>query len=220
MLHMSQAIVWRADMSDDRGVYPPRRPGKLPELADKAARSAALMDRPYLSEIGRALTRHWIDIAGDNLVPAKQHLRPELIPRTLPHIFMYEYHSPDNIQFRVAGALLREVHGRELTGTSYMDMMSEPARSRASKRLFGMVDQPCGLHVINRATFASGSTGDFRSYGLPLLDRNGQVRFSIHITEYIGEDQLPYNRVFTDMAAIHAEYVDIGAGIPDFAPPF
>lgn len=173
-----------------------------------------------LSEVETILTEHWLEIAGGRLLPSKTDLRPEQIASALTNIFLYEFHGREHIEFRLAGSFLREVHGRELTGTNYMEMMAEPHRSRASRRLFGMMDQPCGIRVINLASFENGRTGEFSSYGLPLAGPDGSARFSIHVTGFLSGGSLPYHSRFTGMTAIEAEYIDIGAGIPDFDPPF
>lgn len=199
---------------------PPRDWTSKPRTIDPAGRAEKLLAESHLTKVSRTLTSHWLDIALDELVPRKSSFRPELVAPVLANIFMYEYHGPDHIEFRVAASLLREVHGRELTGSNYMDMMDEPDRSRAARRLFGMVDHPCGILVINRATFGTGTTGDFSSYGLPMQGDDGSVRFSIHVAEFLGDGHLPYHSGITGMAAVEARYIDIGAGIPDFDPPF
>jgi hypothetical protein len=181
-------------------------------------RTSVMLDST--SDRAQKLLGHWLDAANGRLLPRKTDLRPEKLGRTLAYILIYDYRDRDDIHIRLAGSSFRAIHKRELTGTNFLDMTSGADRTAASARLFGMMDHPCGILATNTSTFASGMVGRFLSFGLPLADRNGQPRYSIHVSEYISGDTSSMYGGVERLAAAEARYVDIGAGVPDFKPPF
>lgn len=197
--------------------YAPRTPDACssgePMNASDAATAGAATDR------AEKLYRHWRKAAGDRIMPAKSDLRPEMLGRVLPSIVLYEYHNPELIQFRVAGSSFRAIHGRELTGTNFLDMMKGDDRRKTWNRMHALLSFPCGILTTNTALFESGSRGFYRSYGLPLADADGTPKFTIHVSEYVSGDTLPSFGKVIRMGAAEANYLDIGAGIPDFTPP-
>jgi hypothetical protein len=178
-----------------------------------------LISTPGLSPYAVQLAEHWLEISGSNVLPRKRDLRPEGLGRMLANILIYEFVDRDLIRFRLAGSSFRVVHGRELTGTNFLDMMRTGNREAASRRMFGMLNHPCAILTVSTVQFVTGRTGEFLSFGLPLTDDTGTPRYSVHVSEYMSGDTLPsYGEVET-MGAVRPSYIDIGAGIPDFEPP-
>lgn len=173
-----------------------------------------------LSANAQRLLAHWRDVAGARIMPQKNDIQPETLGRVLKHILIYEYHDQDHIQIRLAGSSFRAIHGRELTGTNFLDLAKREERQKMSDRLHAQLKHPCGLFAMSTTGFASGSTGYFQAFGLPLADETGTPRFSIHVSEYLSGDALPSFGGVTSSGATSAKYVDIGAGIPDFEPPY
>jgi len=187
--------------------------------ANSPDRDAALFAAAAGSPYAEALARHWLQAAGDRIAPRKSDFRPELMGRFLTRVIIYEYENPGVIRFRLAGTYFREIHGRELTGTNFLDLMQGKDRQNASSRLFGMTGWPCGVHTINTSQHESGHPGEFRSFGLPITDNDGRFVHSIHVSDFLGDDAGPDPGKIRSMGAISSHWIDIGAGVPATPPP-
>lgn len=182
-------------------------------------RADFLVRHPLLSRNARKLAGQWLEAAGERMIPRKRDLRPECIGRALANILIYEYESREMIRFRLAGSAFRVIHGKELTGTNFLDLIPEAGRHAASLRLHSMIGHPCGITVVNTVRFASGRKGEFRSVGLPMTDDQGVARYSIHISEYLSGRTLPSYGEVESLGAAQPAYLDLGAGIPHFDAP-
>lgn len=152
------------------------------------------------------------------MVPRKGDIRPEQLGRSVARIIIYDYEDRDTIRFRLAGTYFRGVHGRELTGTNFLDLMTGEDRARTSKRLFGMIGHPCGILTVDTSRFESGRAGEFLSFGLPLTDDEGRVVHSIHISDYLGSPTIPAFGKVDRMGAASSRWIDIGADVPEEPP--
>lgn len=182
------------------------------------SRDDAIFEAAAGSAHATSLARHWLDATGGRLTPRKSDIRPEQLGRSVARIIIYDYVDRDTIRFRLAGTYFRSVHGRELTGTNFLALMTGEDRVRTSKRLFHMIGHPCGILTVNTSRFESGQSGEFRSFGLPLIDDEGRVTHSIHISDYLGGAPIPAFGKVDRMGAASSRWIDIGAGVPEEPP--
>ncbi|WP_416898489.1 MAG: PAS domain-containing protein [Minwuia sp.] len=166
------------------------------------------------------LVAHWCEMAGDLPAPRRRDLRPEALRRSLPYLVIFDYTDRDTITFRLAGTSFWEHHEGELTGRNFLDLQEDGSREAASRRLFGMLEHPCGIASVNSTLFESGQCGRYLIVALPLLDDDGQVAHSIHVTQYDGQIHLPSHGRLRSMGVEHARYIDIGFGIPAVSAPY
>ncbi|WP_416898490.1 MAG: PAS domain-containing protein [Minwuia sp.] len=166
-----------------------------------------------------ALARHWLEAAGGRLLPRKRDIRPERLGRALARVIIYDFEHRDMIRFRLAGSYFRSIHGRDLTGSNYLDLMRGDDRRKAAERLFRMVEHPCGILTTNTNRFEKGREGEFRAFGLPLTDDEGRVTHSIHVSDYMSGPAIPAFGKVESMGAAASTWIDIGAGVPALAPP-
>lgn len=188
-------------------------------LSDPGRRASLLLSTEFHSDSAPALVLHWLEAAGDRLAPAKADLRPEEFGAAMAMMVIFEYPDRDTVRFRLAGSYFRETHGRELTGTNFLDLMTPQDRAAARRRMVQMVERPCGLMVHNTGTYANGRTVIFKTFALPLSDDEGRCRFTIHVSEFDGDRPLPSEGDVVSMGVKSAVWIDIGAGVPEDPPP-
>lgn len=83
------------------------------ELETRAVASAAGLDDPVL----RKLYDYWDGKRGDRPFPRRADIDPVDIPALLPHLILVDVvPEPPDFVFRVAGTLVTEATGMELTG--------------------------------------------------------------------------------------------------------
>lgn len=164
----------------------------------------------------RTLADYWLTLAGGTLVPDKDDLDPAAVPAILPNLVIHQIETPDRIVIRLAGTAFYGFYGREITGANYLDMVDPQERSAASRRLCAIVDVPCGMLAIARATSRSGRIVEFESVGLPLRGRDGRVDHAIYANAWTGTE--PSTSEASDATSAvsvrrHLHF-DIGAGAP------
>lgn len=188
-------------------------------LPDPGRRAARLLATNFHSTSAPALVLHWLEAAGQRLVPAKADLRAEEFGAAMSMMVIFEYPDRETVRFRLAGSYFRETHGRELTGTNFLDLMTPQDRAAARLRMVQMVERPCGLMVHNTGSYANGRSVIFKTFALPLTDEENRCRYTIHVSEFDGDRPLPSEGGVVSMGVESAEWIDIGAGTPEVPPP-
>jgi|GEM_PF-677590 len=190
----------------------------MSELSETAAeaRRASLLQLPLRSRLSDVLRRHWLEIAGHRLVPARSDLDPSRMTAALPNIVIHRVESPDRIIIRLAGTDFYRTYKRDLTGSNYLDLVSPGRRAQASARLTAAVAQPCGLLTTLVYLSKGGTRGRSESFGLPLIGRDGQVDTLIYVNAELGlaADTPPTDESVEALNTDGFTYVDIGARVP------
>ena len=182
---------------------------------DADARRQQILGQPFQSEHSRALARHWLDIAGDRIMPAKSDLRPEELVRTLPNLLIYEYVSPEEIRFRLYGTALRAAYRRDLTGENYLDLTPPGERKETSERLFTLINFPCAAFSRLMAPAGKEVMGTYEAVGFPLTDDKGKPGFAIYASDLIQRGLAPCDRDPQKIHNLAPMFLDIGNGLPD-----
>jgi hypothetical protein len=73
----------------------------------------------------RELFDYWLRSAGTKRMPARSDLDPLKVPRLLPHLGLIDVRNGlDQASFRLAGTMLRDVYGQEITGKRVDEVFS------------------------------------------------------------------------------------------------
>lgn len=162
---------------------------------------------------------YWCSIRGQEIVPCRSDLRPVAILPLLPGIMILEYRSDGALVYRLAGTACAETLGIDLTGTNLLDLIAPHQRDKAVHRLNIVRDHPCGLLVYEKLVTKYKTPFVAEVIYLPLRDRTG------HITQLLGcvsVIEWGEKRAITNaprpMTAVAAQFLDIGAGLPQTIP--
>jgi hypothetical protein len=108
------------------------------------------------------LIDHWSGLRTPGCAPARADFDPSAIANLLPQTFMLSRAA--GLPFRLAGALIEDLHGRSLKGGNFMDLWS--ADSRAAIR-DAVVSAMRGCEPV--ILYAEARTGSDRRAGLELF---------------------------------------------------
>ncbi|MDF1734336.1 MAG: PAS domain-containing protein [Minwuia sp.] len=166
----------------------------------------------------RAFAHYWSGLPRQGLVPARGDFDPCTQGPILSTYIIHELVSPDFIRVHLAGTGVREQYGAEITGTNYLDFVEGWRRENASRSLFVMCEQPCGILAHLRARTATGKQILNESIGLPMRDRTGAIRLIYYQSNTIHEDGYrdPEEDMLLTLEIEDEVHFDIGAGLPDF----
>lgn len=74
------------------------------------------------------LIDYWQNRISNGRAPARSTINPMDFPTLLPQVFMLGRLGPGDYAFRLAGGLLRDLHGHDLRQTSFARLWTENAR--------------------------------------------------------------------------------------------
>ncbi len=161
---------------------------------------------------------------GVAIIPDKKELQPNLLKAHLSNIGIAEHLGEGKLSFRLLGTNSREFWGRELTGESYdkvADAVPEGVTIPA-EILAAIFDQPCGMKSRREARDRSGGRWLCDMLALPFSDSDGAARFllygyRIYPDSTVGNIQgwIPGFADLSTAQLLSAEFVDVGAGVPD-----
>lgn len=161
---------------------------------------------------------YWHSLPKRDLIPSRTDFDPCLQGPILSTYIIHELISPEMIRIRLAGTKMREGFGMDPTGRNYLDFVDPARRAKASRAIFLVCEQPCGMLVKLKSKTKTGLMYMNETFALPMRDNEGQARLvyyqsnSAPLEEYrdATNDQL----VVLDIAK--RIFIDIGAGIPKF----
>lgn len=166
----------------------------------------------------RSLAKAWQRWRDGNLLPRRDHIKIGEIKRLLPGITILELHSADELIFRLAGTMITETLGIELTGRNYLDFAPKKDRARRGGRAMAQGRQPCGALFLLPIPFPSGRVVPTEVLSLPCLPKNDGEPIQL-ITMNCALDSTtllsPAANPERFSTANEFRFVDIGAGTPD-----
>ncbi|MDP6564354.1 MAG: PAS domain-containing protein [Alphaproteobacteria bacterium] len=165
----------------------------------------------------------WQGWRGHGLMPSRSDVRLENLKPVLPWITLAEVPSNSEIIFRLAGTMIRELLGVELTGRNLLDLTEPALRERRGHRSYRTAAQPCGAIWIWRVGYRGGGVEQVEQLALPLrpneADKPPQL---MTVTGPLGEGMrpVPLSRLQILESAEYHHFIDIGAGEPDIDPSY
>lgn len=161
---------------------------------------------------------YWHSLPKDNLIPSRRDFDPGSQAAVLNTFIIHELVSPEIIKIRLVGTKHREGFGSDPTGRNYLDFVEPKRRAKASKAIYLVCEQPCGMLVRLVSKTQTGLMYMNETFALPMRDNDGAARLvyyqsnSAPLEEYrdSSSDKL-------EVLDIHDRtFIDIGAGVPSF----
>ncbi len=165
---------------------------------------------------------YWRGLPSQDLVPEKTDLRPEDIKELLPRISIHERTGSNKFIYRLHGAGLAARSKADNTGRDLFAITPPEWRSAVCLLMNAILDQPCG--VVERHLLADPLAGDIYRMGIHLpMAESGSAKFIVNFYPDMGDDAVNFTSsrrpevIRQPIAMTDVEFIDIGAGKPDFA---
>ena len=166
----------------------------------------------------RLFAEYWDSLPKVDLIPPRGTFRPEEVPRLLPNIVIHELVSPEMVKLRLVGSAVIDDYGQDITGRNYLDFVEEERRPTASRSLFLTCEHPAGMLALLRSVSRAGRVMTRESIALPFRRDDGVANLTYAYSSTARERD--YASVELDelqiMSVARRDYIDIGAGVPDF----
>ena len=120
-----------------------------------------------------AFVNYWCSLAKQDLIPPRRGFDPCAQGPVLSSYVIHQLMSPEVIRVRLAGTQIRDQYGFETTGRNYLDFIEDWRKESASRSIFLICEQPCGLLASLRSVTKSGKIMRNESVGLPMRDESG-----------------------------------------------
>ncbi len=164
------------------------------------------------------LAATWPTWRDGKLMPQRSDMRLEDITAILPWITLVDVFSETEISFRLAGTMIRELMGVELTGRNLLELTEPENRAARGTRTMRTATQPCGAIWTWEIAFADRNNRPVEILSLPLRP-NGEGRPPQMLNVFgMFDSTNPPQAVdqFQQLAESEQhEFIDIGAGIPE-----
>lgn len=132
-----------------------------------------------------ALAEHWLDLFyGENRrIPGLQAIDPIRLGRHLPDICILDHEDGDVFRFRLAGATVIELYGRDVRRLRLDEVAPQPSLDRYRALAHMILERPAGLlHGLSGTIAAWNYSVAFERLSLPLLGRDGRICHIISAT--------------------------------------
>ncbi len=179
-----------------------------------------LLNDPRLA-FAQELIGHWTRVRGDDLVPLKDQIDPGEMRRALPFIMIMDVARPEAPAVRLAGTGLRPRYGQEITGTDWSRFIMPENRPRMRAVIGLLTSKPCGIFYRFKVSGVGNVMREAETVALPLREQEaGAPSLIIGITRDIAMrgDADASSLEPAKLEALAAEFIDIGAAIPDILP--
>jgi hypothetical protein len=166
----------------------------------------------------QSLAAAWALWRGEKLMPRRSEMRLEEITEILPWIALVDVFSATEISFRLAGTMIREILGIELTGRNLLELTEPEHRASRGARTLQTATQPCGAIWIWEIAFAGRLSRPVEILSLPLQpNREGRPPQMLNVFGLFDSKIRPLaiDR-FQELAATEQHsFIDVGAGVPE-----
>ncbi len=166
----------------------------------------------------QALAKAWTTWRGDKLLPCRSDMNLEDIVEILPYICLADALSEKEIIFRLAGTMVAETLGVEMTGRNLLDLTAPEHRAKRGIRTMQNATLPCGAVWIWEIAFVGRNTRSAENLCLPVQpDEPGAPMQLLSVFGFLEAKHLPVakNHIQYLASSDHHAFIDIGAGVPD-----
>lgn len=163
-------------------------------------------------------TAYWktLQAEAEGPLPARSQFDPSQITTLLPHVYLLEHKSPEEMIVRLMGTALDEISGIPVTGLNYFDVCPPEDVSlymEINERLHAL---PCASLVVRDITFENGKNYSLSSLGFPMANDEGKLAYSIGLMlparQFKSDDM--NNGGVAHSVLRDLTYIDIGFGVP------
>ncbi|MEX0298293.1 MAG: PAS domain-containing protein [Kordiimonas sp.] len=161
----------------------------------------------------------WNGWRGEKLFPSRADVDLKALSSHMEGVILFEVQDRKNIIIRYFGSMIMDFYGSDYTGRNFLDLTDANVKELRSKRMLGVVEQPCGAVWTTRGISYGAERSFSVGVSLPIAARAGeapsqilQVCLPFRGTERPAfERKAPTNVQLSDRYA----FVDIGAGLAD-----
>jgi hypothetical protein len=137
----------------------------------------------------RELYRYWNAQRGLRAAPERSDIEPGAIRRALADTFILSQHAAHGHSFRIAGTRLCAAVGRELRGTSFINLWDEESRRNVNDLVAAVTRESIGAVAGARGCSADGDVLDFELVLLPLRHQSAT---DARVLGALAPQELPY----------------------------
>jgi hypothetical protein len=137
----------------------------------------------------RELYRYWNAQRGLRAAPERSDIEPGAIRRALADTFILSQHAAHGHSFRIAGTRLCAAVGRELRGTSFINLWDEESRRNVNDLVAAVTRESIGAVAGARGCSADGDVLDFELVLLPLRHQSAT---DARVLGALAPQDLPY----------------------------
>ncbi len=175
----------------------------------------------FLTEPPRRLYEYWSSLPKIGLLPPRSAVNPADLKEILPQIAITEWNPPNELKYRLAGTGVVARFGFDPTGRNFLDLIEPEEKRDIIERLTQIVDTPCGARSVRLETYQRGFQQFVEHAVLPLANEGNGKSLLITATGSLARsaellEPGPLSRIDRPRAA---EFIDIGAGVPDLQEP-
>jgi hypothetical protein len=173
----------------------------------------------------RAFEAFWRSLRNDELVPSRASFNPAKASQFLRDLVLLECPSgnPADLRIRLAGDGFQQLTSSNLTGQSFIPLMSAAVRDAAVLTTHLLFETPCGLWQITPAHLALGYAIELEITAFPLSGATNGVPYLLCLVRRIDgilEAKFPIGNPGLALdTALQYRFLDIGAGEPEWNPP-
>ncbi len=186
-------------------------------MSFKAA-SAPFRGIRFEHEQSATFADYWDSLPKQDLIPSRRGFDPGAQASVLNTFIIHELVSPEMIRIRLVGTKHREGFGSDPTGRNYLDFVEPKRRAKASRAIYLVCEQPCGMLVKLVSRTRTGLMYMNETFALPMRDNDGAARLVYYQSNSAPLDE--YRDSSTDKLEVldvhDRTFIDIGAGVPDF----
>jgi hypothetical protein len=137
----------------------------------------------------RELYRYWNAQRGLRAAPERSDIEPGAIRRALADTFILSQDAAHGHSFRIAGTRLCAAVGRELRGTSFINLWDEESRRNVNDLVAAVTRESIGAVAGARGCSADGDVLDFELVLLPLRHQSAT---DARVLGALAPQDLPY----------------------------
>ena len=169
------------------------------------------------TKICQQLATAWAAWRGDKIMPARADMQLEDIVEILPWITIVDVISETELTFRLAGTMIREVMGIELTGRNLLEITEPEYQAARGAGIVQIAHKPCGVVWIWNIAFQNQDYRPAEILSLPVRsNKAGQPVQLLSVMGLLGRSEMLRAMDHLQQLAPSelASFIDIGAGIP------
>lgn len=149
-------------------------------------------------------------------VPDRRDFDPLAIRDLTPMMVMVEYESLERAEFRYAGSKLTEILGFDPTRKNYLDLLKAESFQSFFAASEPLISYPCGGRFPIEVQAATGYTIRCEALDLPLYNERSSTWIVMALISVVEVAGLHDEREFRILNIGEGEWIDIGAGTPNF----
>ena len=161
---------------------------------------------------------YWAGLRENQHLPSLQDYFDHVPPDLQPYVVIVDIPEPGVSKIRLSGTELNRLTGTDSTGKPFQSIYGPKLLDLANKLTWEVVNRPVGYLSIRTISTTSDHTAHIQTINLPIVNRATEmvsfITFSaIRAAEITLE---PHEHVHTVLGIELTQWIDLGAGVPDF----